>query len=73
MNKKFFNITTIAIVAIATVSCSDEFFETSSKTTMNSETAYSNVTTAQMALIGCYDGWQRTISDEGVGILRLHT
>ena len=71
MNKKFFNITTIAIVAIATVSCSDEFFETSSKTTMNSETAYSNLTTAQMALIGCYDGWQRTISDEGVGIYMM--
>ena len=24
-----------------------------------------------MALVGCYDGWQRTISDEGVGMYLL--
>ena len=71
MNKTIFNITTIALAALASTACSDEFFETSSKTTMNSETAYSNTTTAQMALIGCYDGWQRTISDEGVGIYMM--
>lgn len=53
--------------SLTLVSC-DDFFETSSKTDLNTETAYSNLESAEMALIGCYDGWQRTICDEGVGM-----
>lgn len=52
----------------AMTSCSDEFFDTSSKTTLNSETAYSTLATAEQDLIGCYDGWQRTVTDAGVGM-----
>ncbi len=52
----------------AMTSCSDDFFDTSSKTTLNSETAYSTLATAEQDLIGCYDGWQRTISDAGIGM-----
>lgn len=57
----------LALSAAAFTSC-DDFFETSSKVTLNTETAYSNLESAEMALVGCYDGWQRTVSDEGVGM-----
>lgn len=42
--------------------------DTESKTDLNSDTAYSNAESAEMALIGCYDGWQRTICNEGIGM-----
>lgn len=58
-------------MAMAATSCSDDFFDTSSKTTLNSETAYSTLATAEQDLIGCYDGWQRTVSDAGVGMYLL--
>ena len=58
----------IALMAMACASCSDDFFETSSKTKQNSETAYRNAETAEMALVGCYNGWQRTLGDEGIGM-----
>ena len=57
----------LALSAAAFTSC-DDFFETSSKVTLNTETAYSNLESAEMALVGCYDGWQRTVSDGGVGM-----
>lgn len=60
--------TVLAAMALALASCSDEFFETSSKTALNGETAYSDAATAEIALVGCYDGWRRTLSDEGVGM-----
>lgn len=50
----------LAVSALAFTSCED-FFETSSKKDLNTETAYSNLESAEMALVGCYDGWQRTI------------
>ncbi len=58
----------LTAMALAFTACQDDFFETSSKTTLNGETAYSNAATAEMALIGCYDGWKRTLGDEGVGM-----
>lgn len=58
----------VAALTMGLASCSDDFFETSSKTTLNSETAYSNAATAELALVGCYDGWQRTLTDEGIGM-----
>lgn len=58
----------LAAMTLALASCSDDFFETSSKTTLNGETAYSNAATAEMALVGCYDGWRRTLGDEGIGM-----
>lgn len=58
----------ITLLAMGCASCSDDFFETSAKTKQNSETAYSNAETAEMALVGCYNGWQRTLGDEGIGM-----
>ncbi len=46
-------------------SCS---MDTESKTDLNSETAYATQESAAIALVGCYDGWQRTSSDAGVGM-----
>ncbi len=53
--------------AMALTSC-DSYLDTSSKTDMNSQTAYSTAAAAEMDLVGCYDGWQRTVSDEGIGM-----
>lgn len=57
----------LILSSMALTSC-DDFLDTSSKTKMNSETAYSTPAAADMDLVGCYDGWQRTLSDEGVGM-----
>ncbi len=59
------------VAACLSLSSCDDFFETTSKTDLNTETAYSNLETAEMALIGCYDGWQVTTSAEGVGMYLL--
>ncbi len=67
MNKYILAMGVLELSAAAFTSC-DDFFETSSKVTLNTETAYSNLESAEMALVGCYDGWQRTVSDEGVGM-----
>ena len=67
MNKYILAMGVLALSAAAFTSC-DDFFETSSKVTLNTETAYSNLESAEMALVGCYDGWQRTVSAEGVGM-----
>lgn len=71
MNTKHILLTSALVVsALAFTSCED-FFETSSKKDLNTETAYSNLESAEMALVGCYDGWQRTITDAGVGMYLL--
>lgn len=58
----------LAIMAAMGTACSDDFFETSSKTKLDSNTAYSNAATAEQSLIGCYNGLQRTLGDEGIGM-----
>jgi len=59
---------TLALAAFAVTSCS---LDTESRTDLNDQTAYRNLEAAEMALVGCYDGWQRTISSEEVGIYML--
>ena len=55
--------------ALATMpACSDEFLDTQSKTESNTDTFYKTEADAEEALIGCYDGWQCTISSAGAGI-----
>lgn len=67
MKRKHIFMSALILAALSLTSC-DDFLDTSSKTDLNTETAYSNAESADMDLIGCYDGWQRTISDEGVGM-----
>lgn len=66
--KHIFLTGTMALTAFAVTSCS---LDTESMTQMNDETAYRNLEAAEMALVGCYDGWQRTISSEEIGIYML--
>lgn len=59
---------TMMLSATVLSSCS---LDTETKTKLNDETAYRNQEAAEMALIGCYDGWQRTISSASVGIYMM--
>ena len=59
---------TLALSAFAVTSCS---LDTESMTDQNEETAYRNVEAVELALVGCYDGWQRTISSEDIGMYLL--
>lgn len=47
------------IVGLGLSSCSD-FLDTSSKTSLFDENYYKTIDDAEMALVGCYDGWQLT-------------
>lgn len=58
----------MAVAGLTVTSCS---MDTESKTSQNDETAYRNTEAIEMALVGCYDGWQRTISSEEVGMYML--
>ena len=51
-------MTTVGLTA-----CSESFLDTSSKTEMNSTSFYKTQTQAEYALTGCYDGYQRTVSN----------
>ncbi len=44
-------------------SCGNDFLEVSSKTEGTTGNYYSNESAISRALIGCYDGWQRTVSN----------
>ena len=59
---------TLAFATLIISSCS---MDTESKTSLNDETAYRNIEAVEMALVGCYDGWQRTISGEEIGMYML--
>ena len=56
------------MAGLTMTSCS---MDTESKTSQNDETAYRNTEAIEMALVGCYDGWQRTISSEEIGMYML--
>ena len=58
-------------LAFATLTISSCSMDTESKTSLNDETAYRNIEAVEMALVGCYDGWQRTISGEEIGMYML--
>lgn len=69
MKTNYINIKGIKAVAISLplllASCG---LDTESLTDLNDQTAYRNQEAAEMALAGCYDGWQRTVSSEGLGM-----
>ena len=56
-------IATIGMLALGLASCGDDYLDTSSKTALNSGTFYKNELQAQYAVVGCYDGYQRTVSN----------
>jgi hypothetical protein len=63
MNKMKLNIATLGVVGLLMTGCTDSFLDTSSKTDLNSTSFYKNQTQAEYALVGCYDGYQCTVSN----------
>ena len=63
--KHIFLTGSLALTVLAMTSCS---LDTESMTEQNDETAYRNQEAIEQTLVGCYDGWQRTISSASVGI-----
>lgn len=63
MNKIKLNIATVGVVGLMLAGCTDSFLDTTSKTDLNSTSFYKNQTQAEYALVGCYDGYQCTVSN----------
>ena len=62
------NIFINGMFALALTSVASCSLDTEALTDLNDETAYRNQEAAEMALVGCYDGWQATIGNEGLGM-----
>lgn len=63
MNKLKRNILIILGVSLGLFSCTDSFLDTESKTDLTEGNFYKTIADAEMALVGCYDGFQRTSSN----------
>lgn len=66
MNTK--NITRYGICALGLLAMASCSMDTESMTDLNDQTAYRNQEAVELDLAGCYDGWQMTTSNEGVGM-----
>lgn len=62
------NIITSSVFALGMLSLASCSLDTESMTDLNDQTAYRNQEAAEMALVGCYDGWQATVSSQSVGM-----
>ena len=62
-NKLLYNCMALGVAAWVLSGCGDAFLDTSSKTTLNSGSFYQTEVQAQYAVVGCYDGYQRTVSN----------
>ncbi len=56
-------ITILGLSTLMLTACTDNFLDTTSKTSLNTTTFYKTVEQAEEALVGCYDQYQRTISN----------
>ena len=66
MNKIKFNILVLGALGLGFLSsCSENFLDVESKTSLSDQTFYKTQADAEMALIGCYDGYQCTTSNGG--------
>lgn len=66
MNKIKFNILVFCALGVGFLSsCSESFLDVESKTSLSDQTFYRTQADAEMALIGCYDGYQYTTSNGG--------
>ena len=63
MKTKIFSIAALGMLTLGMTSCGNDFLEVSSKTEGTTGNFYANEAAASRALIGCYDGWQRTVSN----------
>jgi len=65
MNKIKLNILAFGMASLGLFSCSDSFLDVDSETSIVDVNYYQSVDDFEMALVGCYDGYQRTTSDGG--------
>jgi hypothetical protein len=63
MKNNILKYASIGLIAMGIVSCTDSWLDTSSKTELNSGSFYKNQVQATYALTGCYDQYQRTVSE----------
>ena len=63
MNKLKLNILALGVVSTGLFSCSESFLDVESETSIFDTNFYQTMDDAEMALIGCYDGYQRTSSN----------
>ena len=63
MKNKILSLAATALLSLGLASCGESFLDVSSKTEGYTDSYYTNESAAQRALIGCYDGWQRTVSN----------
>lgn len=66
MNKIKLNILALGLASLGFFSCNDSFLEVESETSVIDVNFFKTVDDFEMALIGCYDGYQRTTSDGGM-------
>lgn len=63
MNKFKLNILALGALSISFFSCSESFMDVEPQTSILDQNFYKTEADAEMALIGCYDGYQRTSSN----------
>ncbi len=63
MNKFKLNILVLGVLSISLFSCSESFMNVEPQTSILDQNFYKTEADAEMALIGCYDGYQRTSSN----------
>lgn len=63
MNKFKLNILALGVLSISLFSCSESFMDVEPQTSILDQNFYKTEADAEMALIGCYDGYQRTSSN----------
>lgn len=56
-------IAALGLLTLGAASCSESFLDVESKTESTTDNYYKSANDAYTALIGCYDGWQCTISN----------
>ena len=61
------NIWAIGLLSLGLTSCTAGFLDVESKTESSTGNYYRTETDAYRALVGCYDGWQVTVSNKAVG------
>lgn len=67
MNKLKLNILALGFAGLGLAACSESFLDVESKTESSTGNFYKTESDAYRALLGCYDGWQCTTSNGGIG------
>lgn len=63
MKTKILSIAALSLLTLGLTSCGEDFLDVQSKTEGTTGNFYTSESAASRALIGCYDGWQRTVSN----------